>query len=154
MHPDLVLFRTPKGEEIIHGTGHEISTVQRRALLVVDGKTSVAKLVEKAIWVTDLATVLQELNALGLVHDAVSTGHGEGGQSRDVVQLLKIQLVATARDLLGKNAERTVKKIEDADNTPEALQEALLACKKIIKLTINEELADTFLRRGLEVIGK
>lgn len=154
MHPDLVLFRTPKGEEIIQGTGHEISTIQRRALLVVDGKTSVAKLVEKAIWVKDLAALLQELVDMGLVHDAVSAGHEAGVQSGETLQHLKIQLVATARELLGSNAERVVKKIEDTASTPEALEEALLSCKKIIKLTINEELADTFLRRGREIIGK
>ena len=154
MHPDLILFRTPKGEEIAHGHGHEIPANLRRALLVVDGKTSVTNLAKKVFWVNDVASVLQELYSLGLIHDDVSTIHGQVSQSGGAGLLLKIQLANIAKELLGNNAERIIKKIEDADGTPEALESALLSCKKLIKLTINDELADTFLRRGLKAIGK
>ncbi|WP_124949843.1 hypothetical protein [Sulfuriferula thiophila] len=154
MHPDLILFRTPKGEEIAHSHGHEISANHRRALLVVDGKTSVANLAKKVFWVSDVTSVLKELYSLGLIHDDVSTIHGQVSQSSGGGLLLKVQLAGIAKELLGNNAERIIKKIEDADGTPDALDEALLACKKLIKLTISDELADTFLRRGRSVIGK
>ena len=154
MHPDLILFRTPKGEEIAHSHGHEISANHRRALLVVDGKTSVANLAKKVFWVSDVTSVLKELYALGLIHDDVSTIHGQVSQSGGGGLLLKVQLATIAKELLGSNAERIIKKIEETDGTPGALEQALLSCKKIIKLTINEELADTFLERGRKVIGK
>ncbi len=67
---------------------------------------------------------------------------------------MKAQLAAIAKEMLGNNAERIIKKIEETDGTAGALEQALLNCKKIIKLTISEELADTFLERGRKVIGK
>lgn len=154
MHPDLILFRTPKGEEIAHNHGHEISANYRRALLAVDGKTSIANLTKKVFWVSDVTSVFKELYALGLIHDDVSTIRGQVSQSGGAGLLLKVQLATLARELLGNHAERIIKKIEDADGTSDALEEALQGCKKIIKLTISDELADVFLRRGRRVIGK
>ena len=113
MHPDLILFRTPKGEEIAHGHGHEISANYRRALLVVDGKTSIANLAKKVFWVSDVTAVFKELYALGLIHDDVSTIHGQVSQSGGAGLLLKVQIANLARELLGNNAERIIKKIED-----------------------------------------
>ena len=155
MHPDLILFRTPKGEEIAHSHGHEISANHRRALIAVDGKTSIAALTKKVFWVSDVTAVLKELYALGLIHDDVKTiQDATVTQSGGAGLLLKMQIVKVAKELLGNNAERIIKKIEDADGTPEALDDALLACKKLIKLTISDELADTFLQRARNVIGK
>jgi hypothetical protein len=154
MQPDLVLFRTRKGEEILFRHGHEISTNQRRALLVIDGKTTVATLVKTVFWVSDVISALKELHALGLVHDDVSTINPEVSLDEGAGRQLKVQLAAIAKELLGSNAERIIKKMEEADGTPDGLEQALLGCKKLIKLTINEELADTFLQRGRNVIGK
>lgn len=154
MQPDLVLVRTQKGEEVILDYGHEISANQRHALLVVDGKTEVGRLEQKAFWVSDLIPTLEELLAMGFVQDQASAAGAEVGSSGDPGQQMRLQLVAIAKELLGGNAERIVKKIEETDGTPGALEQALLGCKKIIKLTINEEIADTFLQRGRKVIGK
>lgn len=154
MRLDSVLFRTRKGEEMLVTHGHDISTNQRRALLVVDGKTTVANLEKNVFWVSDVISALEELYALGLIHDGVSTINAEAGMDGGAGRQLKVQLAAIARELLGGNAERIIKKMEEADGTPDALEQALLGCKKLIKLTINEELADTFLQRGRKVIGK
>jgi hypothetical protein len=154
MQSDLVLFRTPKGEEILLSRGPEISTNQRRALLVVDGKTTIADLAKTVFWVTDVISELKELYAMGFIHDDVSTIHTEVNQAGGAGLLLKAQLAAIAKELLGSNAERIIKKIEEAEGTPEALEQVLSGCKKLIKLTINEKMADTFLKRGREVIGK
>lgn len=154
MRPDLILFRTRKGEELLLGHGHEISTNQRRALIVIDGKTTVSNLEKTAFWVSDVISALKELYALGLIHDDVSTVHTEASQAGGAGLLLKTQLAAVANELLGSNAERIIKKLEEVDGTPDALEQALLSCKKLIKLTISEELAETFLQRGRKVIGK
>ena len=154
MRPDSVLFRTPKGEEILLSRGPEISTNQRRALLVVDGKTTVANLEKKVFWVSDVISALKELYALGLIHDDVSTINTEAGMDGGPGRQLKVQLASIAKELLGSNAERIIKKMDEAEGTPDALEQVLLGCKKLIKLTINEELADTFLQRGRKVIGK
>lgn len=154
MQPDLVLFRTPKGEEALLSHDRKISTNQRRALLVVNGKTTVADLVKTAFWVTDLLVELQELYAMGLIGDGASGIAAGMSQSGGPGGLLKAQLAAMARDLLGSNAERVINKMDEAEDSPEALEQVLVGCKKLIKLTISEEMADTFLQRGRKVIGK
>ena len=154
MRPDMILFRTRKGEEMLLGHGHEISTNQRRALIVIDGKTTVSNLEKTVFWVSDVIVALKELYALGLIHDDVSTIHSEASQAGGAGLLLKTQLAAIAKELLGSNAERIIKKVEETEGTPDALEQALLSCKKLIKLTISEELAEAFLQRGRKVIGK
>ena len=98
MHPDLILFRTPKGEEIAHSHGHEISANHRRALIAVDGKTSIAALTKKVFWVSDVTAVLKELYALGLIHDDVKTiQDATVTQSGGAGLLLKMQIVKSPR---------------------------------------------------------
>ncbi|NOT16765.1 MAG: hypothetical protein HOP20_01700 [Sulfuriferula sp.] len=155
MHNDLILFRTPKGEEIAHSHGHEISSNHRRALIAVDGKTSVGALTKKVFWVSDVVGVLKELYTLGLIHDDVKTiQDATVTQSGGAGLLLKVQIIKIAKELLGNNAERIVKKIEDTEGTPEALEATILSCKKLIKLTINDDVADAFLARALLIIGR
>ena len=155
MQSNLVLYRTQKGEEALLSHDRKIiSTNQRRALLVVNGKTTVADLVKTTFWVTDLPVELQELYAMGLISEDASGTAAERSQTGGPGQLLKAQLAAMAKELLGNNAERVIKKVEEAEDSPEALEQVLLGCKKLIKLTISEEMADTFLQRGRKVIGK
>ncbi len=153
MRPDSVPSRTPKGEGILDTYAHEISANQRHALLVVDGRTAVADLEKKAFWVSNLAATLEELQAMGLVQE-IGPVTTEPIQAVATSTPMKVQLAAIAKEMLGNNAERIIKKIEETDGTAGALEQALLNCKKIIKLTISEELADTFLERGRKVIGK
>ncbi len=156
MQPDTILVRTPKGDEILRGYGHEISANQRHALLVVDGKATVADLEGKAFWVSNLNSTLDELRGMGFVQEeglTTSPEAGPVGEAAPKLQL-KAQLAALAKELLGSNADQIIKKIEETDGTQGALEQALLTCKKIITLTINEGLADTVLQRGRKVIGK
>jgi methyl coenzyme M reductase subunit D len=142
MLPHLVLFRTQKGEDVLHGDRHAISTNLRRALLTIDGKTSVAELEKKVFWVSDVKEVLEELFAAGFVHHDLSAV--QTAETAAPVQSLKVQLAALAREMLGSNSERMIKKME----------EVLLGCKRTIKLTISEDLADVFWQRGRKIIGK
>ena len=152
MLPHLVLFRTPKGEDVLHGDRHAISTNLRRALLTIDGKTSVAELEKKVFWVSDVKEVLEELFAAGFVHHDLSAV--QTAETAAPVQSLKVQLAALAREMLGSNSERMIKKMEEVDGSPEALEQVLLGCKRTIKLTISEDLADVFWQRGRKIIGK
>lgn len=154
MQSDLVMYRTRKGEEALLSHDRGISTNQRRALLVVTGKSTVAELEKTAFWVSDVTSTLKELFALGLIHHDPSALDTEMSRAEGAARLIKAELAAVARELLGSNAERIIKKLDEAEGTPEALEQVLLGCKKLIKLTINEKMADTFLQRGLKVIGK
>lgn len=154
MLPHLVLFRTTKGEDVLHGDRHAISTNLRRALLTIDGKTSVAELEKKVFWVSDVKEVLEELFAAGFVHHDLSAVQSEAAGAAAPVQSLKVQLAVLAREMLGSNSERMIKKMEEVDGSPEALEQVLLGCKRTIKLTISEDLADVFWQRGRKIIGK
>ncbi len=160
MKPNATVYRTAKGEEIAASHGDEISSNQRYALRAVDGHSTCEHLVQKAFWVTDMAKTLDELEALGLVSDqrparpAAAPAAAPPPAPAAPPPPLKAQLAALAREMLGDNAERIVKKIEDTDGSPGALEQALLSCKKIIKLTISEELAEHFLARGREVLNR
>ncbi len=154
MGPNSVLFRTPKAEALLAGTGHELNHNQRNALLVVDGKTTIEHLAQKAFWVTDFANIMEELYAQGLVTDHPDTLDLTALPPEMAHKQLKNELIVLAEELLGNKAARIVPKIEETDGSPGALEQALLTCKKIIKLTISEELAETFLERGRRLLGK
>ncbi len=154
MQPDWVLYRTQKGEECLLSHEREISANLRRALLVVNGKSTVADLLKTVFWVNDCSATLKELLDIGLIHHEASAVQGGAGQGQDAGTPIKMQLVAIAKELLGDEAERVIRKIDEAETTPAALEQMLVACKKLIKLTISEEKAEVFLLRGRAVIDK
>jgi len=154
MLPNFVLFRTLQGEDVLHGDSHALPVNLRRALLIVDGKTSVAELEKKTFWISDVKLALEELYTLGLVQHDLLAIRSEAVRTGAPMQSLKVQLAALSWELLGSNAEQVIKKMEEVDSSPDALEQALLHCKKRIKLTISEELADSFMQRGRKIIGK
>lgn len=157
MRPDAVLYRTPKGDELLLGHGEEITHNQRNALQAVDGKLSADRLKEKAFWVSDIVKTLEELEAMGLITDRPLAGGAAPGAARSpesAGRQLKAQLALLAEEMLGDNAGSIVQKIDETDGSPGALEQALVSCKKIIKLTISEDLAEKFLQRGRKIIGK
>lgn len=153
MQQNLVLYRTRKGEEILLSHGRELSANQRRALLVVNGKATLAELGATVFWVSDVVATLEELLALGYIDDQ-ALADGSIVQPADSGPSLKSRLAAIAHELLGEHAQRIIRKVEESEDTPEALEQVLTGCKKLIKLTISEEMADTFLQRGRKAIGK
>ena len=102
--------------------------------------------------VMESVAAISEENAAA-IEEVYGSIEGVSNQVKGVGEAA-VALAAIAKELLGGNAERIIKKIEETDGTPGALEQALLGCKKIIKLTINEEIADTFLERGRKIIGK
>jgi hypothetical protein len=157
MLTDTIFSRTRKGDEILQGDRQAITHDLRRALLAIDGKTSVANLVKSVFWVKNLDDVLRELYTLGYIDcgdfNIVNDGTGAKLSAEDETSM-KVQLVALAWEMLGKNAERMIKKFEETNGSPDALEQVLLACGKIIKLTISQPLAETFVQRGRKIIGK
>ncbi|MDA8224925.1 MAG: hypothetical protein M0T86_03275 [Betaproteobacteria bacterium] len=152
MKPEQIPFRTAKGDQMVASHSRELSTAQRRALIAVDGKTSLADLAARVVWVENLEAVLQELCNLGLVTcDLVEMQHAhQHPVNSGLVQ--KARLVELAHSLLGPHAERIIKKINEAQDTRDALGEALIACQKFIKLAVDSKLASDFLRRAQEIL--
>ncbi len=154
MHPGLILFRTPKGEDIASKHGHDISATQRRALLAVDGRTSVSQLAAKVFWVENMEAVLQELYNLGLISDDIATIDSHASQAGGAGLAMKAGLISLAHELLGANAEKISNKINNSPASRLDLEETVLICKKAIRLTVSDKLADQFFERAQILLNK
>lgn len=147
MDSRLVFVRTSKGEEeFLHRT-HRLAQALRMVLIMIDGKSPVSRLVEKGSALTDVPTALNLLAAEGFISTAEEAGRRGMGVGDP-----KAEMIALARTLLGGRSEKVVKKIQEAGTSPEALGQAADACRKLIKLFIDDAKADEFARRSKEIL--
>lgn len=154
MNPNLILFRTPEGERLASAHGHEISTIQRRTLLAVNGQSTVQELVNKVFWVENLENMLQELYDMGLISSDVGTIGIQASRAGGSGLVVQAALVALCRELLGANCEKVINKINSSPANLLDLEAAVLSCKKVIKLTVSENLADQFFRRAQAILNE
>lgn len=154
MKPNQIFFRTSTGEQLAETHGREISTLQRRALLAVNGHSSVEELANKVFWVENLAGVLQELYDMGLISDNANTVMRNTTQLGGTGLAAQTALVTMSQELLGDQSEKIAYKIQSAPATIAELKETVLACKKAIKLTMSETLAEQFLVRAQKVLDE
>lgn len=140
MDKRVVFTKTQKGKDEIETRRYRLPAKQRMALILVDGKSSVALLVEKAGH-PDLIQTLEELTQLGFIQPISSA-------SQSVVPVsvtppaglpLKAELIRISRDILGAQADKVVKKIEDSPDTKEALGATLKNCIELVRLIVDEK---------------
>ena len=67
---------------------------------------------------------------------------------------VKSQLVLLATNLLGGQAGKVIKKIEEAADTKDALISAIDGCGKVIRLVIDEEKADVFVLSAKDILSR
>ena len=67
---------------------------------------------------------------------------------------VKRQLALLATNLLGAQAGKIIKKIEEAADTREALISAIEGCGKVIRLVIDEEKADVFVSSAKDILSR
>ncbi len=134
-----ILLKTEKGETEIRTRATQLSSNLRVALILVDGHSSVAELVEKGGGLPDLQDSLQQLIDAGYV-----TAANSGVRDYESV---KQQLIALASEVLGKDATKVVKKLQEAPATREALLEVARSCKKMVQLFIDEQKAEELMDR-------
>ena len=157
MGPDTVLARTPQGAEALHKEDHDLPRTLRHALILVDGRSTLAKLEQRGSIIPEFPAALRELVARGLVE---AVGHGgpavsgtaPGGAAAGAP--LGKSLIAVAERILGDKSGKIVKKLEDAGHTREELSSAVDACYKLIRLTIDESRAEDFRRAAKDVIAR
>jgi hypothetical protein len=152
--PQVILVRTPKGAEALATQDHDLPRTLRHALILVDGRSTVARLEQRGAIIPDFPAALRELVARGL---AVPTGHGgppttPGGAAAPGA--LAGALVATAESILGEKAGKVVKKLEEAGHSREALLAAVESSYKLIRLTIDEDRAEEFRAAAQAVISR
>lgn len=147
MDARLVFTRTAKGEEEFQHRTYRLNPLLRRVLIMIDGQSPVSRLIERGTGLSDVPTALQILAAEGFI----STTE-EATRSGVALSDPKAEIIALARSLLGDQSGKVVKKIEEAGNSPEALSQAADACRKLIKLFIDENKAEEFVRRAKEIL--
>ena len=161
MDMEPIFFKTEKGkDEIAHRTCG-LPFKQRRVLILVDGKSTVAGLQAKSAGAPDLVEILEDLQRQGLVQAAGSgapaassvdsavpagaatdpTPAPRNGDGRE-------RLIGLAGEILGPGAAKVIRKLRKAPESPEALIACLESCRKIVKLTIDEGKAEELYRRG------
>lgn len=147
MDAQLVFALTTKGQEEFQHRTYHLNQVLRRVLIMIDGKSSVGRLIERGTGLSDVPTALQILASEGFIRTVEEANRGATGVGDP-----KLEMIALARGLFGEQSAKVVKKIEDAANSPEALGQAIDACRKLIKLFIDEGKAEEFSRRAKEIL--
>lgn len=143
----LVFVRTPKGEDEFQHRTYHLARALRFVLIMIDGKSPVARLMEKGGAMTDVPTALHALASEGFISTVE-----EAGRHGVAVGDPKAEMIALARSLLGAQSAKVVKKIKEAGDSPEALSQAADGCRKLIKLFIDDAKADEFARRSKEIL--
>jgi hypothetical protein len=139
-----VYARTAKGEEELRARAYGLSLDSRRILICVDGKSTVSKITEKSLGLTNIAQSLEGLESQGYIQINES----------ETIENLKNELIAIARQVLGADAEKIVGKIKDTPATREGIQAAVHNCQKIVRLTIDQKKAEELKRMCLDILSQ
>lgn len=138
-----VFAKTSKGKDEIETRQNRLPAKQRMALILVDGKSSATDLAEKGGH-PDLVKTLEELSLLGFIRD-VSLGTVAMPAPAAVAEnprawlSVKLELIRISREILGPQAEKIVKKIEESADTKEALAVTLKTCIELVRLVVDEK---------------
>lgn len=137
--------KTAKGEEEIRSRTNGLALNLRQVLILIDGVSDEAKILQKGLSLpTDIRLCLQKLDQQEYIQvESVLT-----------IADVKNELIRIAEELLGADAEKVIDKIKDAPDDKEGLVSALSRCKKIVKMTINEEKADALIRKCAAVLDE
>ena len=149
MDARVVFRKTNKGDVEIASRTYKLNPALRYVLILVDGESTVGQILAKGAGLPEIETALDYLAASGFIQTTVEANLKSGVVvKRDA----KSDIIALARALLGAQAGPVVRKLQDADNAPEALAQTANVCKRLIKLAINDQKADEFVRRAQEII--
>jgi hypothetical protein len=146
MDAETVVTKTPKGEHAIAQRSDELERHLRYVLILVDGKSNVEQLREKGSGLPDLDESLRQLLEQGFIAQDVESSSGNAESSADFGEV-KEQLIAIAKELLGSDAEKVIKKLRAAPESREGILEATGSCKKMVKLLIDEDKAEQLAAR-------
>lgn len=153
MDPTVVLAKTEKGREEIGARSHGLPQAVRHTLILVDGKSTVAQLLQKGSMIPGIADALETLLREGFVRSA------EGGAERatspvGIAPTTKEALIGLAEQVLGGQAGKVVKKLADSGESPSELAAAVDGCHKLIRLAIDKDKAETFHERAKAILAR
>ena len=151
---DAVLHKTEKGRAEIESRAHGLSMGVRRVLILVDGRLRVAQILAKVGMSAEVQAALDQLVREGYVATEAGETGPEAGGGGSAASSEKTALVALAQSLLGGQADRVVRKLEETDDTPQALAGAVEACQKLIRLVIDERKSVQFAEQAAAILAR
>jgi hypothetical protein len=147
MDTKLVFVKTEKGQQEITTRQFHLRHSLRYVLILIDGKATVEKITEKGAGLCDINEALATLSQEGFIQPIEESTFGASSEEGS-----KADVIAMAHSLLGAHSTNVVKKLQQAQDTPEGLIEAAESCRKLIKLVIDEAKAEEFVRQAREII--
>ncbi|MCK9367425.1 MAG: hypothetical protein M0P72_09805 [Metallibacterium scheffleri] len=154
MRPELVLGKTAAGVSELDKRALGLGMAMRRLLIMVDGQRSVADLMHANAASIDVVATLDQLLALGLI--AAPAGTRDANMPAEAAQVPggpRQALMHMAETLLGTGAGAVFNKLQHASDERAALQPAVDACVRLIRLTIDENKAADFKRQAEVILG-
>ncbi len=152
MHRMTVFVKTAKGEEEIRTRQNKLPPAIRVPLILVDGRSTVEELVSKGGEQTKLTEALAYLEQHGFIEPFGTAGTRPASISPPGGGSPKLQLVQLMQALVGQGADKVVAKLNEAPNSRDGLEAAVVACHKLMRLTIDEKKAEEFLARAREIL--
>jgi len=165
MNPDTVYGKTEQGRERFEA--RSIPTTLRHALILVDGRSTLKELLKKGEGLEHLEDSFEMLEQMGLIAPAdqivaaavVAATQPQTAKSATPVTgtggaPVKRMLVSLAMRILGDNAEKVIRKIEETADSSIALMHTIDSCGKVIKLTIDEKKAGEFVVAAKEILAR
>jgi hypothetical protein len=156
MGPDAIPVKTDKGKEEIAARKHGLPQALRFALILVDGRSTVAELLQRGAGLPNLGDSLEMLLKMGFiqVRGAATPAGAAFGKVIPGGASAKQALIELARRLLQERSGKIVKKLDDSDESVAALGAAVEGCYKLIKLAIDERRAEQFLAEGRAILAR
>jgi hypothetical protein len=148
MDPSVVLAKTEKGKDEIGARRYGLPQAMRHALILVDGRSTVAQLLQKGSMIPGIAEALDALLRDGFVRPASGAAGSAGAASA------KQALIALAEQVLGSQAGKVVKKLTESGDSPSELAGAVDGCHKLIRLAIDERKAEAFHKAAKEILAR
>ena len=160
MDPSQILVKTRKGQEEIKTRASNLSQSIRTLLIMIDGATSLASFRAKTSQLPQSEENLNWLLDQGFVALAATDAPVRGfspsalASEAEPVSAHKSALIELSRQLLENQAAKVIQRLEETPDTPADLRLGLERCHKLIKLTIDEGKATSFLKAGQDILGK
>ena len=170
MNADLVFSRTEKGNFEINSRKHQLPMRLRTVLILVDGKSNVTQLRDKASAIPELENFLENLALDGFISAKSSSWDrrlslgrrdkfkGVDRRGRDsgdsTFTGIKARLVDTAILTFGDSAENVVKKFREAPSDWQGLENAITECTKLAGLVYDDSTASEFKSKCWQILSK
>lgn len=164
MDTSIVFSKTNLGQKAIATRTVALDRKLRMVLILVDGNSDITQLHNKATSVEGLEQALEKLAMNGFIE-----ANNQAWQPMDVkhenvkaispsphvdARSVKAKLIDAAILVLGNEADMVVKKLREAPDTMDGLEEAIKRCKQLVDLTIDETRSAELKQKCLEIIGK